>query len=128
MCAGTCFTSGLIGHGCSVPPPRLECALALVEMPGSPRCPERSSGYLGLGRTGKLMWGSRPLGAVRDKLHGAVVPRPEASSFRGAQESKRITESGKRGARLMSGPSGSRVPAALGCSVWASIRVPLWSL
>lgn len=98
-------------------------------MPGRPRCPERSPSYLGLGRAGKLMWGSGPLGALGNRLYGTVVLRAEASGFRGAQASKRITESGKVGGRAWCpGPLGSRVLAALGCSFRASIRVPLWSL
>lgn len=58
MYARTCFASDLIGRGCSVPPPRPDCALALAEMPGRPRCTERSLGCLGPGRLGKLLWGS----------------------------------------------------------------------
>ncbi|KAG8524480.1 CASP8-associated protein 2, partial [Galemys pyrenaicus] len=47
VCAATCLASYLIGQGISVPPPRLDCALALVEMRGSHRCPERSPGSVG---------------------------------------------------------------------------------
>lgn len=85
MCAGTYFTSGLIGHGCSVPPSRPECVLALVEMPGRPRCPEGIPGSLGLGRAGKLIWGSGLLGAVGEETEWSVSARSGSRRFLGSQ-------------------------------------------
>lgn len=68
MCAAACFASDLIGYGRSIPPPRSDCGLALVGMPGRPRCPERSPGYLGPGRAGKLLWGSGPCRADGEEV------------------------------------------------------------
>lgn len=67
MCAGTCFASDRIGHGPSVPPPRPDCVLALVEMPGRPWRLERSSGCLGPLRAGKLSWASGPRGVAGEE-------------------------------------------------------------
>lgn len=105
-CAGTCFASGLIGHGRSVPPPRPACALALAEMPGRPRYIERIPGYLGPGRVGKLLTGSSPYGAAgeeaawRSSVPSAGWRHPGSP---GVEESGRI---GEGWVRLVSGAHG----------------------
>lgn len=103
MCAGTFFTSGLIGRGCSVPPPRPDCALALVEMPGRPRCPERIPGSLGLGRAGKLIWGSGLLGAVGEETEWCGSAPSGSRWLPGSQGVRGSRGVGGGGARLMSG-------------------------
>lgn len=102
MDARTCLASNLIGRGRSVPPPRPDCALALAEMPGRPRCAERVLGCLGPGRLGELRWGSGSLEAAGEEAAWRGSTRAEACGVRGSRASERAAEV-VGGALLISG-------------------------
>lgn len=129
MCDGTCFASYMIGHKRLVPPARLDNALLLVEMPGSPQCLERVLGSLGPVWAGKLLWGPASRGAARNGatwcssvLSGGCGHIREARQSEGVHLER--PESVRQGRLDVRGPQVAALSPARGCSFWARATLP----